>query len=40
MLPRINFFFSVAALAITVFYVVGRYLIVLPVALVSPAPAT
>jgi hypothetical protein len=39
MLPRINFFFSVAALAITVFYVVGRYLIVLPVALVSPALA-
>jgi hypothetical protein len=39
MLQRINFFFAVAALAVTVFYVVGRYLIVLPVSLVLPGLA-
>ena len=39
MFSRINFFFAVAALAITVFYIVGRYLIVLPIALVAPVLA-
>lgn len=39
MFSRINFFFAVAALAITVFYIVGRYLIVAPVALLVPVLA-
>ena len=39
MFSRINFFFAVAALAITVFYVVGRFLIVTPIALFAPGLA-